>query len=1065
MTRMKTLACGVLLTFVGAAPVAADTHPNAPQSLRMRPHVSKSAQGSPKRAGKRTAQAATPDQQPAPAGDPPAEGTPPPEEATPPASDQATPEAAPAPEPVPEAAPAPAPPADETPNLTDEELEKLAEQEAKEEVITITGSAIERRELTTTAPVAILKKEALEQAGLATVGDILQKLPAQSNAINAQANNGGDGSTRVNIRGLGTARTLTLINGRRVVASGTGADASVDINTIPLAMIDRIEVLKDGASAVYGSDAIGGVVNVITRTDFNGSEVALYTGGSQRGDGYAYDASFVTGLSSDKGHVLFSAGYQDQDPVFAGERGFSTVDKNYDFATGEESDGGSTSTPGGRLDATRLSNAATNPLCGTTMDMMGNVVPVRFCTFERDTGTWRPFSNATDFYNFQPVNYLYTPSTRYNVAGTGAYHISKQASVFFEGNYMNRNSNQQLAPEPIINDANGITISANSMYNPLGVDIPVYRRRLVEFGPRASFQNVDSFRLVTGVNGKITEDVPVVKNWKWEVSYNHGRTNSIQRNQGNLVVNRVAKALGPSMLDPTTGDPICVETANDPTTAIPGCVPMDILGGAVNDPFNSGDRTGSITENSPDSIPYTTFTGVSTGYNQEQVALATAHGRIATTPWGGDIGLAVGADYRREAGGFTPDPLTASGDTTGNAALPTDGNYNVAEGFAELSVVPVVGKEWAKWVEVDLAARAFQYNTFGSGVTWKAGGLFRTKGGLSVRGTYSTAFRAPSIPELYTGAADNFPATEDPCDTTPASAGGGTITLSPEVAAQCAAQGVPADASFGTSQQRSIGGGNPDLQKETANVYTAGIVMEPPQVKGLAVTLDYFHIRINDAIQSLGASVILGNCYFFGIQSSCDAIHRTDLTHEIDFIEDPTTNVGGNETSGLDFSISYDHKQPGIGRFHHALEGTYLRSYRLDVDGRFIDGLDVYDLGVNPKLKANLNTTWGLGNFGAGFNLRFISGITECVDNNCDTFNIHPELSDLKRDVDANLTADLFGSYSLKSSAGLTTLAVGVNNVTDQDPPLIYIGFAGDSDASTYNYMGRFFYARLAQRF
>ncbi|HSR97985.1 MAG TPA: TonB-dependent receptor [Kofleriaceae bacterium] len=953
-----------------------------------------------------------------------------------------------------------------TPNLSDEELKKLSEQESKEEVITITGSAIERRDLTTPAPVAILKKEQLEQAGLATVGDILQKLPAQSNAINAQANNGGDGSTRVNIRGLGTNRTLTLINGRRVVSSGTGADASVDINTIPLAMFDRIEVLKDGASAIYGSDAVGGVVNVITRTDFNGTEVALYTGGSQKGDGFAFDGSFVTGLSGDKGHVLFAAGYQDQEPVFAGERGFSTIDKNFNFATREESPGGSSAIPTGRLDTTAVTTANGQPyqLCGTTTNAMGMTVPVRYCTFDQSAGAWRPFMNPSDFYNYQPVNYLYTPSSRYNVAATGSYDMSKNTHAFFEGNYMNRSSNQQLAPEPLFTNQagpNGVVISKDSIYNNLGVDIPVYNRRLVEFGPRASFQNVDSFRLVSGLNGAISEElIPALKNWKWELSYNFGRTNSIQRNEGNLIVGRLQNALGPSFID-GNGNPTC----GTPTAPIAGCVPMNILGGGVNDPFHSTNTTGSITADTPGAIGYTTFTGVSTGFNQEHSALATAHGRIAETPWGGDVGLALGADYRKESGGFTPDPLTATGDTTGNAALPTGGSYNVVEGFAELSAVPVAHRGWVEWVELDLAARAFRYNTFGSGMTWKAGGLFRTLHGLALRGTYSTAFRAPSIPELYTGNADNFPASEDPCDTTPPSAGDNTLVLPKVVADRCAAQGVPADASFATAQQRSIVGGNPKLKQETAKVFTAGIVVAPPEVKGLALTLDYFHIQIDQALQALGATAILGNCYYFGLQQYCDAIHRTDNTHEIDFIDDPLRNVGGNKTSGLDFSLSYDHVYPGVGRLYHSIEGTYLRSYEVDVDGRVINGLGVYDLGVYPKLKANFNTTWANGPVGAGFNIRYIHSYRECVNNNCDVEALRMDLTGQDRTVDANVTADVFASYSMKSKAGTTTLAVGVNNVTNQNPPLIYIGFAGDSDSATYNYMGRFFYARLAQRF
>jgi outer membrane receptor protein involved in Fe transport len=449
--------------------------------------------------------------------------------------------------------------------LTDEELKKLAEQEAKEEVITVTGSTLERKTLTTPAPLTILSRDDLNATGRATVGDILQSLPAQSNAINAQANNGGDGSTRVNIRGLGTARTLTLINGRRVVPGGTGADASVDLNAIPLAVIERVEVLKDGASAIYGSDAIGGVVNVITRTNFDGTEASLYSGVAARGDGFTYDASFVTGHNSEnkKGNIIFSAGIQSQDPVFAGDREFSKYDKTFDFGAAEEGIGGSTATPNGRI-ATRVidtdgdgrANNEVN-ICGLVTDptRMDFGRPISACTSDGNGG-FRPFVAPDDLYNYQPVNYLYTPSSRYNVYSAGTYKLIPEVSTFFEASYLNRTSDQQLAPEPFIAAA---TISKDSIYNPFGGDLFDYRRRLEEFGPRRSLQNVDTFRIVAGFSGSVPEDAAAFKNWKWELSYNFGRTSATQENEGNLILSRLQEAIGPSFIDannvPTCGTP------------------------------------------------------------------------------------------------------------------------------------------------------------------------------------------------------------------------------------------------------------------------------------------------------------------------------------------------------------------------------------------------------------------------------------------------------------------------------------------------------------------------------
>jgi outer membrane receptor protein involved in Fe transport len=596
-------------------------------------------------------------------------------------------------------------------DLTDEELAKLSEQQAKEEIITVTGSTIERKTLTTPAPLTILNSGDLGIAGRATVGDILQQLPEQANAMNAQVNNGGDGSTRFSIRGLGANRTLTLLNGRRVVAGGTGADASVDINSIPLAMVERVEILKDGASAVYGSDAVGGVINIITRSDFSGTEAALYTGSSSRGDGFTYDASFVTGYTSqDKGNIVVSAGIQSQDSLGASAREYSNRLRSFDYTKRVEITGNITTTPSGYLNA-KSGIAGPNGSKPVPRDVCG--AGVDFCTSD-GMGGFRPFLES-DLFNPQPYNYLYTPSSRYNVYSAGTYKLLPYASMFFEALYLDRTSAQQIGPTAFMA---ATPISKDSMYNPLGADVLDYSRRLTEFGPRQTLQDVDTFRIVGGFQGAVPDDAPALHGWKWELSYNYGHTNSIVQALGSLIKSRLAQALGPSMPG-AGGKPICVRTPNDATTAIPGCVPMNILGSA-----------GSI---DPAAAGWVAYTGISGGFNQQQTVLAQTHGRILELPNRGDLSAAIGADYRWESGGTSPDPLTATGDTTGVNQTPISGKYKVAEGFGELSLVPLSGHPYAEWVELDLAARAFRYDTFGSGVTWKAGGLFRTINGIAVR--------------------------------------------------------------------------------------------------------------------------------------------------------------------------------------------------------------------------------------------------------------------------------------------------------------------------------------------
>ena len=1074
-TRTRMIIAQLLLgsTVVGSS--VASAAPSTPKSLAMR--KAKPAKKKPVRTAQQPDPAPTPTPTPTPTPDvPPEEQTPPVEEPPPP----------------------PPPPEDPTPveptppvegvvegeveaeteegpvELTPEELALLKEQEeAAGEVIVVTGSAFERRELTTPAPVTVLDRSDLDSAGMATVGDILQNLPAQSNAINIQFNNGGDGSTRVNLRGLGTARTLVLMNGRRIVPGGTGADASVDLNAIPLAVIERVEVLKDGASALYGSDAMGGVVNIITRSDFEGAEANFYTGMSQRGDGVAFDASFVNGAKWKKGNIVFAAGYSDLRPVWAGDREFSKAQRILDFAAADTDgdgrignseeaaaviDAGSSATPDGFL---IWDDGNPDPGNNAFADLQ-NDCPSSICTLDPETGEWRDFnfgdeSGANDFFNFQPDNYLITPLKRYNVFSQGNYELREGMRAFFEAQYMNRSSDQSLASEPVFLDQIGVAISADSIYNPFGRDMGFYRRRLQEMGRRQFFQEVDTFRTVTGLDGQLPDDLPALKNWKWEVSYNFGRTNATQRNQGSLIRSHLANALGPSMMD-AGGTPICVSTPGDETTAIPDCVPLDILGGA-----SSNGGAGSITE---DMARYLTFTGVTSGFNEQQTALATMRGQLAKTPWGGDVSLAIGADYRVESGQFTPDPLTATGDTTGNAIEPIGGEYDVREGFAELSLVPVIDRGIAEWVELDLALRAFDYQSFGSGMTYKVGGLFRAEQGIALRGTYSTAFRAPSIGELFSGTFDDFPSLTDPCDT---SMGAPT---DPQTIAQCAeelgALGIdPATFQNPVQQIRTEVGGNPELQEETAKIFTAGIVIEPKPVKGLSLTIDYWNFAIVDAIQPVGADIIMQNCYQRRDQESCAKVIRRS-NGVIDHLSDVADNIGANDTSGIDFAIAYDHSRP-FGRLRHQLEATYLLTYEdTQANGDVFNGVGVYDLGVNPRIKANFATMWAKGGWNAGLNIRYIHKMKECDGNFC-FFEDDPANPDdappIERDVDRNITADLFGGYALKSSAGTTTLGVGINNILDQNPPKIYNGFLAESDAATYDYLGRYYYFRVSQLF
>ncbi|MGA9522930.1 MAG: TonB-dependent receptor [Myxococcaceae bacterium] len=915
-------------------------------------------------------------------------------------------------------------------------IELLPEELVIEETV-VTGSRLPGLEVGKAAPVTVVSREDITTAGRTSIGDILQRLPEQMGGINTQFNNGGEGSTRMDLRAFGTQRTLVLLNGRRMVAGGTGADSSVDLNTIPSSAIERVEILKDGASAIYGSDAVTGVVNIITRKDYEGTEVNGFTGLSQRGDGLVYDLNFTTGRATERGSVMFSANFYRQNDVWSDKRDFSRFDygvAGFDWLTNRKYTGGSSATPDGFFSV---------PLDPTTeMPVPGNASwealkaanpDASFYTVEN--GQFRPFrlSGVTeaggDFYNYQPDNYLVTPSQRFSLFSTGSLRMGSTSQGYFEALYTHRESAQLLAPEPLFVVNEGLIVSAQNHHNPFGVDFDDVRRRLVEFGNRAFNQEIDTFRLVAGVRGEFTPK------WNWDVNVNYGRTQGVETKAGMLQRSKLAAALGPSFVDADG-----IARCGTPGAVVADCVPLNLFGGV-----------GSIT---PEMRDYLTYRGTARGFNQQVIATASTAVELfkilnAASP----VGLAAGYEHRREAGANVPDPLTAQGDTTGNKIAITEGSYYVNEGYLELNV-PILGRFGQQapgnlW-ELSAAARAVNYSTFGSNLSYKFGTRISPVPDVTLRGTFSTAFRAPSVGELYLGALDSFESAKDPCSEREQ----GTPTD-----AQCDREGVPDGYSDPSSQQRTRWGGNPNLKPETSTAFTIGTAIQPRWVKDLVLTVDYYNLSVKDAIQSLGTTVILSNCYNNGVD--CDRIHRT-ATGKISSIDDPLTNVGGDRLAGIDFLVDYSPMTP-IGRVGANLNLNWLafRNQTL-ASGDVIRGKNVYDLElVLPEWKANVGLTWARDALSAGVNLRTLGGIQECEDNACENVE-NPR----RRNVEAYAMADVFVGYQIKHpGTGVTNIGAGVNNVTDVAPPYIVNGFLAASDAAAYDYMGRYFYVRLTHEF
>jgi iron complex outermembrane receptor protein len=961
------------------------------------------------------------------------------------------------PQPPPEPPVPPAPPAEEEvvgghpPDRATEPRDRTegAMQDTRRSVqedIVVTGSRIRRKDLTGPAPVVVYSREQIQATGRTNIGEFLQTIPEQSNAIGRGTNNGGSGEIRVSLRGIGPQATLVLLNGHRMVAGGTGADNSVDLSAIPTNVIERVEILKDGASAIYGSDAIGGVVNIITRKRLDGGDISVLGGTTSRNDGSTVDVSGMLGATSDKGSIMVSLGYYKAKPVWAGDRDFSREQRTFDSTTGEVTSIGSGTIPNGRIVlpmnqvGVANGNAAWNSLVGAN--------PTAGSFTRNPDGTWRPYRGSglnEDGYNYQPSNYLVTPQQRFNLFVTGDYRLGRFARAYIDSFYTKRNSKQWSASEPLVLDQEGVNVSADNVYNPFGRDFDAVRRRLVEFGGRRSEQDIHNFHLVTGIDGTTPEAWGPLRGWFWDASFNFSQNESTELKDGNIRLTKLRDAVGPSFRD--AGGVAHCGTAAAP---IEGCVPLNLFGGA-----------GSITQ---DQVAGLSFSGVQRGTNQMSGAQFNTSGDLFKLFAERPVALALGYEFRHVEGGQIPDPITVAGEVSGNKGLITRGKYNVNEVYGELSI-PIIDKAvGAERLELILAGRQSWYSDFGSTLNTKVGGKWSPVLDVSFRGTYSTAFRAPSIPDLFGGQTDSFANISDPCGTVPAG--------SPRAAA-C---GAAANNGDDQTQLRTRIGGNEHLRPETAHVLTAGVVIEPHWVKGLYMTADYYNTKITNSISSLGGNVILQACYpdaAGAVPKYCEFIHR-DPTGRINHIDNLNANVGSDRLDGADVTAGYEF---GTGIGHWGVQGvvSWLHEYnRTLADETVIKGAGTWDLnqdgagGAYPHLRFNASLNWALAGFAASLRTYFIGGYKECgdADGIMEGGGLCYDPSHKgERQVSTYNTWDLTLGYTTRTDIGQTTVSLGVINLFDQAPPTVYNGFANTTDTYSYDQMMLQFFARLTQQF
>lgn len=925
--------------------------------------------------------------------------------------------------------------------------------------VEVVGSRIKRVETETSQPIFSLTRAEIQAQGLTSVGDVIQNLTTNGSTLNTTYNNGGNGETRVSLRNLGSNRTLVLVNGRRWVA-GTGLGGAVDLNTIPTAAVERIEVLKAGASSIYGSDAIAGVVNVILRNDFQGAEGNAYFGQYSQGDGKRQSYDLTIGTSDDRFSALMGVGYVKEEPVMAGDRAISAEPI---YRTGLAY--GSSTTPGGRF---ALCTGTINPVTGacSVPETRPDGTSGQFTYDPGKSGTqWRNRTGA-DLYNYAPDNYLLTPQERKSLFARATFDLTKDISVFAQATYNNRRSEQLLAAMPIVLgsgpgagvQARTVSISQYSIYNPFGAPVSRIQRRAVETGGRSFNQNVDTFGFSGGLEGSFEL---ANRYFTWDAGMVYGRNDQNDTTYGLFNVLALKNALGPSEI--RNGVPVCVTAPGG--NVIPGCVPLNLLGGP-----------GTITK---EMLDYVTFVAHDEfGYKMKQY-FANISGEIMELP-GGMLAFAAGVERRTEEGFDQPDALINSGNTTGNARTATKGGYSVKEAYLELAAPLLKDMPFAHSLELSLSSRYSDYSNFGNTTNSAAGIKWRPFETLMIRANWAEGFRAPSIDELYAGVADSFPQIADPCSTT---FGGGYNLLTPDQKNRCHAQGVPVGGyDQGNSQIRISVGGNPNLGPESSVTKTAGFVYSPAWLEGFDISVDWWRITLKNTITSFSGQFILDQCIKEGIQAFCNQYTRS-AGGSIDYLLSSGINIGAALVEGWDMTVNYRLPETRFGSFTFALDTTYTSKNKSDNDGNGVidaaDGGNVvgqyFDRNNNWRIRSNLMARWEKGDFGATWFTRFYSiQKEECAFiGDVNDYGYGPLCNRAILDSNGVVQAgslnvlggttyhDLSFYWKAPWNAKIT---VGVNNAFNKQPPVSFTTFANSFDPQ-YEVPGRFFYVQYNHKF
>ena len=926
--------------------------------------------------------------------------------------------------------------------------------------VEVTGSRIRSPNADSPSPLQILSATDIAASGAANLQQVLLDNPTMgSPAIsrtNSAFNTASVGVATVDLRNLGTSRTLVLVNGRRFV-SGIPGESAVDLNSIPTDFIERVELLTGGSSAAYGSDAVAGVVNIITKKNFNGVMLDAQMGESTKNDDKKRKFSATFGTSNDNGFLMGHLGYSREGQVWSRDRERSALDQQTRAAsTGKGSDLFVVDRP---FYSSFAPQGTFFPDAGSfTYDKSGQVIPVN------TNGT--NGGQATGF-NRNEFRSIAVPVERYLFSTTGELKISEKTRAFMEGTYASSHVSTTIEPFALgaedIFPASGGQVPAGSMVNgtlvknPLvpqylydrisdndGDGIPDYyfRRRLSEVGTRGSTAERDTFRFVTGIKGEFD----AWKTWNYEVYGGYGQTKEAQQSTGQVNVLNFAQALQ-AVPGQNGGAPVCASA----DARLQGCVPINVFG------FNTI---------SAEALKYVTAPGSLLTRTTQKMAGGQINGNVWDLP-AGPLGVAAGYEWRKEFSSAVPDALTQAGLNAGNATPPTAGEFSVKEIFVETRVPLLKDVPFVKELNFLAAFRHGDYSSVGSTNSWNAGAEWTVIDDVKLRGTRSLSTRAPNINELYQAPSQDFPAgLNDPCLGVTATSSGQYAALcraNPGVAANIAANGT---FTLNQSDIQGVSGynrGNPDLQAEKGRSTTFGVVWTPRSIaplKRFTFTADYFNIKIADAILSTPRQYALESCYSGSNPALCSFITRrptrvgANSAGSLDLVDTAVSNTGGYVTEGIDLTAAWNDRV-GPGRLSTKLAYTYVKQgYEIPLPGA---DEDPFAGEINaPKNKALFDIGYKWNDLSVSTSLTYI-GRSALDDQYLTGIGLAP--GSVK--FGSRTYTDMQASYQIMKG---TELYFGLNNAFNTKPPAIISGMPGsdtgtETAAGTYDPIGRRWYA------